>query len=193
MTVDLKFQPISTVDANIKIMISKSIYSMDEGFYKLIFSDHLEAISRIALSLDEVGGDLGCGFVAFDNNIPIGYLGYFPFSQKTTRNLVTLRALLDFGLPSIREHLKKIMSFQSSLAPVEYEGLYLNKLLVFDDFQGKSYGINMFNAYINHAKQQNLQPFFHVRSDNKKAISFYKKAGFTVEDSKFEYLLCAIK
>jgi GNAT superfamily N-acetyltransferase len=193
VTNNLGFVPVGSVDSETKRDIAAGIYALDAGFYGLLFTDKEQAINKIAQSLDEPGGDLGCGFVACDDKRKVGYLSYFPMAQKTTRNLATLKALLDFSLPQTRTVFKQASTFQQQLSPVTIDCLYLNKIMVFNGFKGKSYGSLLLNGYLADAKKLGLTPMFHVHRDNQSAISFYKKQGFEVENSGFEYLLCKLK
>lgn len=60
--------------------------------------------------------------------------------------------------------------------------LYLEDLVVKEDFRGQGIGKALFNQIISHAKEAGLKLVgWQVLASNEKAIEFYKKAGATFQ------------
>ena len=131
--------------------------------------------------------------MAYNSDDAVGYLSFFPVVQKTTRNLATLKSILDLTTPDSRQKLKLSTAFQQQLAPLISPGFYLNKILIFPGSQGASFGYRLFNYYLQESEKLHLAPVFHVKRDNQSAIKFYERQGFEVQESEHEYVLCKKK
>lgn len=187
---NLEFLPVVSADETTHKTIATSVYHLDIGFYGLLFDDIDTAIENIMKALIEPGSDLGCGLVAYNNNVPVGYVSFFPFNQKTTKNLATIKSIIDFKLPENKQRFNESATFLHKLAPITEQGFYLNKILVFTEFQGFSFGRQIFNRYLHESSLFDLKPIFHVKRDNHMAIEFYKRQGFDVLLSGYEYVIC---
>lgn len=190
MTNLVHFLSVKDAEEAIKYAIASDVFDLDQGFYGVLFPDRKIALSNIVKMLDECGSDLGCGVVAYNNDIPVGFLSYFPVEQKITRNLAGLKSCLDLSSSDNRRKLKLVSAFQHQLAPIESSGCYLNKIIVFSGSQGLSFGFQLFQYFLQEAKTLKLPAVFHVKRDNYKAINFYQRQGFEVENSEYEYVLC---
>lgn len=170
--------------------IARYVYKLDIEFYSILSTNLEIAIAKIIRSLKDPGSDLGAGYAVLENSTPVGYLSYFPLHQKMTRNLASLKAMLDLSDPISIKIAKNTKQFHNLLAPIQAHCHYLNKIVIFDEYAGKSFGKMAFEKYLMESDSVNLAPMFHVRSDNEGAMRFYSKFGFSVESSEFRYLLC---
>jgi ribosomal protein S18 acetylase RimI-like enzyme len=189
----LRFLPVADAELATKYAVASGVFELDQGFYGQLFSDKDIALRNIVKALSEPGGDLGCGLVAYNSDDAVGYLSFFPVVQKTTRNLATLKSILDLTTPDSRQKLKLSTAFQQQLAPLISPGFYLNKILIFPGSQGASFGYRLFNYYLQESEKLHLAPVFHVKRDNQSAIKFYERQGFEVQESEHEYVLCKKK
>jgi GNAT superfamily N-acetyltransferase len=189
----LRFLPVAGAELATKYAIASGVFELDQGFYGQLFSDKDLALRNIVKALSEPGGDLGCGFVAYNSNDAVGYLSFFPVVQKTTRNLATLKSILDLTTSDSRQKLKLSTAFQQQLAPLISPSFYLNKILILNGFKGGSFGYQLFNYYLQESRKLHLAPVFHVKKDNDSAIKFYERQGFEVQESDHEYVLCKKK
>ncbi len=193
MTESLRFLPVADAELATKYAIASGVFELDQEFYGQLFSDKDIVLRNIVNSLSETGGDLGCGLVAYNSHDAVGYLSFFPVVEKTTRNLATLKSILDLTTTESRQKLKLTTAFQQQLAPLKSHGFYLNKILIFRGSQGASFGYRLFSYYLQESEKQHLAPVFHVKKDNLSAIKFYERQGFEVQDSEHEYVLCKKK
>lgn len=189
----LRFLSVADADIATKYAVASEVFELDHGFYGQLFSDKDTALTNLVTALGEPGGDLGCGFVAYNNKDAVGYLSCFPVVQKTTRNLATLKSILDLTTPDSRKKLKLTSEFQQQLAPFTSPAFYLNKILTLSGSQGASFGYQLFNYYLQESEKSHMEPVFHVKKDNYIAIKFYERQGFEVQESDHEYVICKKK
>lgn len=83
-----------------------------------------------------------------------------------------------------------ISSFSKSVPVIEKKSLYLSRIAISEDFQGKGYSTKILKYFEGEAKNKGYSHIsLHVHFSNKKAISIYKNYGFHIENNDYDYFI----
>lgn len=120
----------------------------------------------------------------------------WPISYKETLSAIQIENMLEkiYSLENLTYEMEKLghvfwIAIDEN-KPVGYisayeenNNLWIKKLYILPEKQGKGYGSHLMNSAINHFKGVKAICLF-VNSDNKNAQAFYKAKGFEVVDTK---------
>jgi GNAT superfamily N-acetyltransferase len=177
-------------------VIALSIISLDSGFYNRISSNKREVVDTTVKLLQLCTTDCGAGEALLVDDDLVGFISYYPYSERRLRGLSALKIITDDLKKGDDNNVMKFIlhakKFQKLLQPVEQINcFYLNKISTLAN--GSGYGAMLFERYLQKAKEAKLEPVFHVRNDNEKALRFYQKMGFNIESSFYTYSIVTRK
>jgi GNAT superfamily N-acetyltransferase len=190
---NMEFVSFKTLSRSELNSISRSIISLDPEFYGAISKSKDEIVQVVSKIVLLSNSDCGSGEgLRVDGNL-VGYVSYFPISERRMRGLVALKCIMDNLKLKNRDVAKDFLisaqQFQAMLQPFSSytEGFYLNKIAVFPSFRG--YGRYLFEHYLQKSSEKKLTPIFHCRFDNQEALHFYQKMNFVASSSDYKYRL----
>ena len=119
----------------------------------------------------------------------IGFFVAYPSSEMTSRQILTnLKMRNSINLNSRRLFHNKILKHIDKLPSFSQKGLYLSRNAIIPKYQNKGMGVKLINICLKKEKKLK-RVFLHVRTNNKKAIKFYKHMRFVKESKKNSYYI----
>jgi ribosomal protein S18 acetylase RimI-like enzyme len=169
-----------------KNKIVKYIYEANKEFYDLFG----KTSNRLYLDLynminDERTEEFNSKSIFLNDDL-IGIISTYDSDEIYYRQLFSLNHLQN----SSDVEPDSISSFSKNVPNIEKKSLYLSRIAISEDFRGQGYSTGVLRYLEEKAGRDGYQLIsLHVHFRNKKAISVYKKYGFTVENDKYDYLV----
>jgi ribosomal protein S18 acetylase RimI-like enzyme len=162
------------------------IYEANKEFYNLFGKSsnrmHLDLYNMIN---DERTEEFNSKSIFLNDNL-IGVVSFYDSDEIYYRQLFSLNHLQN----SSRVEPDSISSFSNNVPNIEKKSLYLSRITISEGFRGKGYSTGVLRYLEEEAEKDGYKLIsLHVHFRNKKAISVYKKYGFTIENDKYDYLV----
>jgi len=177
--------------------ISQAVQNMDKDFYNNISNDQELIHQIINKLLADINSDLGDIRIYKEESCLVGFLIHFSVNELFKKKLYSLKQITEFIKlhdPLNLEHFKsESKKFALSMSPINIDnGFYLNKIYIEEKYRGTDKAQYLLDHFIEAAHLNNLVPCLHVHKDNFRAIRFYKKYGFSITHSNYDYLFAHI-
>ena len=149
-------------------------------FYRTLPDDRSDAI--IGMQLLQLGNELSECQVSKSGETVTAVLCTYPSSEQVDRQRCGLHQFAGMlerhELPIFFGHLNEL---REQMVPISSEGQYLARFAVHEERQGTSLASDLLGTLSRTVGCSTIS--LHVRSDNARALAFYKKQGFKFADT----------
>jgi len=161
-------------------------------YYEVDGIEEAEMANAVAAILGDPGSEIGKGFAALCGDQVAGILNFIKAESLPGARLVgaqkLLKQLSGESVKVFREHLR---NYNADFGDVPGGSLYLSRIAIGKGYRGTGLAGQMMERYLtlnNDSEEKQTCFSLHVDRNNERAIAFYRKFGFTSEDSETRYL-----
>lgn len=167
-----------------KAKVVRYIFESNKEFYSLFGKSKNEICLDFCDMINDKRTEEFNSKAIFLNNNLIGAISFYDSDEIYLRQIFSLN-YLQYKSP-IETNI--ISSFSNDVPKIKNKSLYLSRIAISDEFQGKGYSTEVLMYLEEEAKQCGYNLIsLHVHSNNEKAILIYKKYGFVLENDQHMY------
>ena len=178
------FHYINIRNLSDKAKAVRYIFESNKEFYSLFGKSKYEiCLDFTDMINDKRTEEFNLKAIFLNNNI-IGAISFYDSDEIYLRQIFSLNYLQNKS--PIETNI--ISSFSNDVPKIKNKSLYLSRIAISDEFQGKGYSIEVLMYLEKEAKKCGYDLIsLHVHSNNEKAISIYKKYGFFIKNEQHMY------
>lgn len=165
-------KPISKHDL---ITAANLIYQADKQYYDFFSDSKNEIIEKILKMYSDDRTDFAKVKAIYFDNKMIGSMVYYSASERL------MRQSFDMSYLKSRENIdvEALKKFNESVPSFSSDGLYLSRIAIVPEFQGRSFCKESLNRLCGIALSEGYNEILvHVRGDNFSALKCYTHVGF---------------
>lgn len=171
---------VRTLPREAQLQAAALIFDTLPEFYQIItqYREHAMKIIHKEFSLD--ASEIGSAVCACENTQVTGVYAGLLASQVVRARTLLLARIYRSTPPGVREALKvRIKDYSAQFPRVPDDSYYLARLAVTTDRFGTGLGKALLNSFFRDGSVIGSYSL-HVRADNRRAIHFYERHGFSV-------------
>tara|TARA_B100000927_G_C16459286_1_gene467183 strand:+ start:38 stop:640 length:603 start_codon:yes stop_codon:yes gene_type:complete len=169
-----------------KNKVAKYIFEANKEFYNLFGKPKDKIYLNLCdMIIDERTEEFNTKSIFIGDRI-IGIISFYDSEEIYYRQIFSLNYLQnDSSIDA-----DTISSFSKCVPVIKKKSLYLSRIAISEDFQGKGYSTKILKHFEREARNKGYSFIsLHVHFSNKKAISIYKKYGFHTESNDYDYFI----
>ena len=161
------------------------IYMANQDFYQLFKKTNNDIYKDIIVMIKDDRTEMFCTRSVFLDDRLIGIISFYDANEILPRQM--------FGLSYLQSDStvtnKTIQDFSADLPDIDEKSMYLSRICITKEEQGKGYSTDLLKYYENISLENNYSCLsLHVHKNNKIALKIYEKYGFNVNCSTNKYL-----
>ena len=178
------FHYINIRNLSDKAKAVRYIFESNKEFYSLFGKSKYEICLDFTDMINDKRTEEFNSKAIFLNNNIIGAISFYHSDEIYLRQIFSLNYLQNKS--PIETNI--ISSFSNDVPKIKNKSLYLSRIAISDEFQGKGYSTEVLMYLEEEAKKCGYNLIsLHVHSNNEKAILIYKKYGFVIENDQHMY------
>jgi len=160
------------------------IFESNKEFYSLFGKSKYKIYLDFCDMINDVRTEEFNSKAIFFNKYLIGVISYYDSDEIYHRQLFSFNYLQDESLIETNT----ISTFSDEVPKIKKKSLYLSRIAISEEFQGKGYSTEVLRYLEEEATKCGYNLIsLHVHSNNEKAILIYKKYGFIIANDHHKY------